>query len=245
VTGMTVSEHAVEQFRREGYLAIGPVLSAEELAELRAAYDRIFHGSEKPSSYRNLGQREGETISEGAVLQIIDMHRCDDAFRRLLYKPALLDWAAGLMGTPNVRLYHDQGLYKPALHGDIVPWHQDNGYWKLEPPGAASCWIALDDATLENGCMWVLPESHLAGEVPHQRAGEYVAQLAAEADESKAVPVPLPAGSAMFHHCRTLHRTLPNRSPHQRRAWVIHFMPADTHQRGKPLSDRLLLCGQG
>src|SRR5438309_968787 len=90
--------------------------------------------------------------------------------------------ATGASGTPNVRLYHDQGRYKPALHGDEVPWHQDNGYWKLEPPGAASCWIALDDATLENGCMWVIPGSHLVGDAPHQRAGDYVAQLAAEAD---------------------------------------------------------------
>ena len=159
MSGTAISEQAIEQFRRQGYMPIGPVLTAEELAETREAYDRIFHGSEKPSSYRNLGQREGEAVSAGAVLQIIDMHRCDDAFRRLLHKPALLDWAAALMETPNVRLYHDQGLYKPALHGDIVPWHQDNGYWKLEPPGAASCWIALDDATLENGCMWVLPGS--------------------------------------------------------------------------------------
>src|SRR5207244_10665109 len=103
MTGTVVSEQAIEQFRREGYLAIGPVLTAEELAELREAYDRIFHGSEKPSSYRNLGQREGEVVSAGAVLQIIDMHRCDYAFRRLLYKPALLDCAAALMGTPNER----------------------------------------------------------------------------------------------------------------------------------------------
>src|SRR5262249_13160413 len=116
----------VSFFRDNGYLPIGPVLDAEELAALRAAYDRIYHATEKPSSYRNLGKKEGEEVSEGAVLQIIDMHKLDDAFRRILYKEALLDVAEALLGTPNIRLYHDQGLFKPPRVGDEVPWHQDN-----------------------------------------------------------------------------------------------------------------------
>src|SRR5436305_1563893 len=109
-------------------------------------------------------------------MQIIDMQALDEAFRRILHKEALLDVAEAILGTPNIRLYHDQGLFKPPRIGDEVPWHQDNGYWKLEPPGAASCWIALDDATLENGCMWVVPGSHKAGLAGHMRAGQYIAQ---------------------------------------------------------------------
>ncbi|HZO90040.1 MAG TPA: phytanoyl-CoA dioxygenase family protein [Chthonomonadaceae bacterium] len=241
---MKLPQEKIEQFRRDGYLAVGPVLTAQELEAARAAYDRIFQATEKPATYRNLGQKEGEERSEGAVLQIIDMHTLDDIFRHLLYKEEILDLAESILGTPDIRLYHDQALYKPALHGDIVPWHQDNGYWRLEPPNAASLWIALDAATTENGCMWVIPGSHRAGEVGHQRAGQYIAQLKADADESLAVPVPLPAGSAMFHHCRTLHCTRPNRSPYQRRAWVIHYMPADTRQGGNYLSHRPLLRGQ-
>jgi ectoine hydroxylase-related dioxygenase (phytanoyl-CoA dioxygenase family) len=241
---VSVAPALVEQFRHEGYAAVGPVLTPEELAACRAAYDRIFHGTEKPSSYRNLGQREGEETSPGAVLQIIDMHALDEAFRRILYKEELLDLAEALIGTPDLRLYHDQALYKPPVHGDVVPWHQDNGYWHLDPPEAASCWIALDDADEGNGCMWVIPGSHRAGEVGHQRAGQYIAQLKADAEESLAVPVPLPAGSAMFHHCRTLHHTKPNHSPRQRRAWVIHYMPADTRQNGQTLSHRPLLRGR-
>lgn len=228
-------------FREQGYLVAGPVLTLEELEAARAAYDRIFAATEKPSTYRNLGQKEGEIVSEGAVLQIIDMHRLDDIFRHLLFKSEILDIIEALMGTPAIRLYHDQALYKPALHGDIVPWHQDNGYWRLDPPEAMSIWIALDDADEENGCMWVIPGSHRAGAAEHQRAGRYIAQLKADADESLAVPVPLPAGSAMIHHCQTLHMTKPNHSPRQRRAWVMHYMPDGTRQNGAVLSDRLLL----
>src|SRR6185437_11541537 len=114
----------IERFQREGYFAVGPVLTEEELAEVRVAYDRIFAATEKPSTYRNLAQREGEEQSKGAVLQIIDLHKLDDAFRQLLYKNDLLDWVAAFVGSPNLRLYHDQALFKPALHGDVVPWHQ-------------------------------------------------------------------------------------------------------------------------
>jgi len=138
-----------------------------------------------------------------------------------------------------VRLYHDQALFKPALHGDEVPWHQDNGYWKFKPANAISLWMALDDADEENGCMRFVPGSHKAGEAGHQRAGEYIAQIKADADESLAVPVPLPAGSAVFHHCQTLHNTQPNRSMRQRRAWVRHFVAGDVMQGDQSMEGRL------
>src|ERR1051326_8856541 len=117
----------VEQFRCDGFIPVGRVLTEPELAEVREAYDRIFQAVEKPSGYRNIAERGGEANSTGAVLQIIDMHKLDDVFRRLLFKPLLLDLASALMEAPSVRLYHDQALYKPALHGDEVVWHQDNG----------------------------------------------------------------------------------------------------------------------
>ena len=132
-----IRQEQIEFFQSNGYLIAGQVLDDQELADARTAYDRIFNATEKPSSYRNLGQKEGEEMSKGAVLQIIDMHKLDDAFARILHKPAILDMVDGILGTHEIRLYHDQALYKPALHGDEVPWHQDNGYWKLEPPRSA------------------------------------------------------------------------------------------------------------
>jgi phytanoyl-CoA hydroxylase len=241
---MKPTQTQIAFFQENGYLNIGPALTPAELETAGVAYDRIFGATDKPASYRNLGQKEGEEVSKGAVLQIIDMWRLDSIFEQLLHKEELLDIIEGLMGHPNIRLYHDQALFKPALHGDIVPWHQDNGYWRLEPAAAMSMWIALDDADEENGCMWVIPGSHRAGEVGHQRAGQYVAQLKANADETLAVSVPLRAGSAMIHHCRTLHMTKPNHTPRQRRAWVMHYMPADTKQNGEYVAQRPLLRGQ-
>ena len=239
---MPLSQQQIDQFERDGFVVAGPVATAEELVELRAAYDRIFAATEKPSSYRNLGDR-ADGQSKGAVLQIIDMYTLDDAFKKQLFKPEIAEMAEALMHTTDVRLYHDQALYKPALHGDEVPWHQDNGYWKLKPANAISLWMALDDADEENGCMRFVPGSQKAGEAGHQRAGEYIAQLKADADESLAVAVPLPAGSALFHHCQTLHNTQPNYSTRQRRAWVRHFVAGDVVQGDKSMADRVKLRG--
>jgi 2-oxoglutarate-dependent dioxygenase len=232
------------RFQREGYLAIGPILTEAELEAVRADYDRIFSATEKPASYRNIGARRGEESSEGAVLQIIDMHRLSDAFQTLLFKPEVLDWVEMLLGTPDICLFHDQALYKPAFHGEEVPWHQDNGYWKLEPAEAISLWIALDDADETNGCMRVIPGSHQDGGAGHRASERLEAVIQAEADESRAVAVPLPAGGAMFHHCLTLHNTQPNRSPRQRRAWVMHYMPSGTRRGGEVLTGHLQLRGQ-
>ena len=129
---MKISQTQIDQFQRDGYLPVGAVVTDAELAEARTAYNRIFNATEKPSTYRNLGERE-DGRSQGAVLQIIDMWKLDDIFNRLLHK------AETLLGTPNIRIYHHQVLFKPALHGDEVTWHQDNGYWKFDPPYAIAC----------------------------------------------------------------------------------------------------------
>jgi 2-oxoglutarate-dependent dioxygenase len=239
---MALTRDQIEQFHRDGYLPVGAVVTDDELAEARAAYDRIFGATEKPSTYRDLGER-ADGRSEGAVLQIIDMWKLDDIFKRLIHKAETIDMVEALLGTSDILLYHDQALFKPALHGDEVPWHQDNGYWKFDPPNAISLWMALDDADEANGCMRFVPGSQKAGEAGHQRAGQYIAQLKTDADESMAVPVPLPAGAALFHHCQTLHNTQPNRSTRQRRAWVRHYIAADVTQGGKLLTDRPVLRG--
>ena len=89
----------------------------------------------------------------------MEMWRYDEVYRQLLYYEPLLDIAESLIG-PNIQLFHDQALYKPARHGGEVPWHQDNGYWRCTPANLVSIWMALDDADEENGCMNVIPGSH-------------------------------------------------------------------------------------
>ena len=253
---MKLTAQAVEQFRHQGYLKLSErVIDDAHLEVLRAHYDACF--AEKRGTQgeglRNLavvGDSENAEDLDSAeeMLQIMEMWRLDVEYRKLLYHEPLLNIAESLVG-PDIQLFHDQALYKPAYHGGEVHWHQDNGYWQCDPPELVSIWIALDDADEENGCMNVIPGSHLEGLASHGRAesekGKLPALLQVEADVARAVPVPVAAGSAMVHHCMTLHQTNPNRSTRDRRAMVIHYMASGTRDRaGAVMKDHPLLRGK-
>jgi len=245
----------VQTFQQQGYLEIPHrVIEEDHLQQLRKSYDQVFserHGT-SGQGLRNLSVTESMTDAtedehESEMLQVMEMWQKSKDFQDLLYYDPLLDIAGSLIGE-NIQLFHDQALYKPAKIGGAVPWHQDNGYWRCQPADLVSIWIALDDADRENGCMIVIPASHVDGQVSHSRAKtgdrELPALLFTDANESKAVSVPLKAGHAMVHHCLTVHQTQPNWSDRDRRAIVIHYMPVGTeNSEGMLLKDNLLLRG--
>ena len=105
----------------------------------------------------------------------------------------------------------------------------DNAYWKCSPPNLISCWLTLDDVTIDNGAMQFIPGSHFQA-VDHDRAKSTSAllDLGDRIDESQAVAIDLPAGGITIHHCQTLHYTAPNITDRQRRAFAIHYMVPGT-----------------
>jgi ectoine hydroxylase-related dioxygenase (phytanoyl-CoA dioxygenase family) len=246
----------VQTFQREGYLKISHrVIEDEHIQRLRKAYDQIFNEQTIEEGVRNLSKTDSETDvavekEDGKMWQAMGMWERSQEFRDLLYHDPLLDIAECLIGE-NIQLFQDQALYKPANNGGPIPWHQDNSYWKCQPADLVSIWIALDDVDEENGCMNVIPGSHVSEKHEHSKAktGDGLTSqvlLTTHVDESKAVPIPLAAGHAMVHHCLTLHATRPNLSTRDRRAMVIHYMPVGTRDsEGVLLKDHLLLRGQG
>jgi ectoine hydroxylase-related dioxygenase (phytanoyl-CoA dioxygenase family) len=253
---MKLTPQQIEQFGQKGYLKIAHRLITDDyLTLLRERYDALFAKKRGTSGegLRNLaviGDSEQDETADRSeeMLQIMEMWRYDEVYRQLLYHEPLLDIAESLVG-PNIQLFHDQALYKPARYGGEVPWHQDNGYWRCTPSNLVSIWMALDDADEENGCMNVIPGSHLESAPDHDRAvsekGELPALLQANVEENRAAPVPLKAGYAMVHHCLMLHQTNPNRSQRRRRAMVIHYMPTGTRNgKGEVMDDRLVLRGE-
>ncbi len=213
------------------------VIEEEHLQRLVRSYDAVFNDHEVGEGVRNLSKAESTTeetveTDDGKMWQVMGMWKRSEDFQQLLYHKPLLDIAESLIGG-NIQLYHDQALYKPANNGGPIPWHQDNAYWRCQPAGLVSIWIALDDADEENGCMNVIPGSHARGALEHSRAktgdGNTSAILmTSQVDDSKAVPIPLTAGHAMVHHCLMFHTTRPNYSNRDRRAMVIHYMPVGT-----------------
>lgn len=234
IRGLT--QEQVDLFHVNGYLKIGKLLDDDLIETLRAAYDHEFQTARKQGNFRNLAISDTEDLDKknAAALQMLQiMQMCERSihFRRMLYHPLILDMVESLIG-PNIQLFHDQALFKPAHCGGEVFWHQDNAYWQCSPPNLMTCWMTLDDADRENGAMQVIPGSHRQART-HERSKSTGAllDLGNEVDASKAVVVELPAGGVMLHHCQTLHYTQPNHTDRLRRAFAIHFMTPGTRRR--------------
>lgn len=235
--GLTAEQKA--DFERDGFLIYGPILTAEELETLRAHIDALASG-EGPAAEK-VGIRLEEQAQRGElkdvpqrdrVWQITGASRHDPVIFRHAANPAILDIVEGLLGTPDIKLFSDQTLMKPAHHGSPVSWHQDSAYWtSVTPPALVSCWVALDDVTRDNGCLMMVPGSHKRGLVDHERETFLHAR---GFDPDQAVPVVIPAGSCSFHHSLTIHGSGPNRTPYRRRGLVTSYIRADARYVGDP-----------
>src|SRR5207247_656920 len=154
--------------------ACGPTQPLEDLRQ-RGALDLQRDARVLRPRRRRVGvQQEAEIAGAEGTKRAPDAVRkfsslCDHepVFRAHAQNPALLDMVEDLIGTP-IRLYADQALLKPPLVGSEKLPHQDNAYFRVAPDDAViTCWCALDDATIENGCMHYLPGSHRLGIVEH------------------------------------------------------------------------------
>ena len=167
--------------------------------------------------------------------------------RRFYFAGPLVDVAEQIIG-PNLKAATSQLTFKTRGNRMVFPWHQDNGYGELEPYNALSCLTALDDTSLENGCLWVIPGSNRAGQQAHAQGKaaadvKHGAELLARADESKAVPVPMKAGESLVMSCWTLHKSGPNRSGRDRRILFFRYADADAvevYNQRRPRLGRLL-----
>jgi len=131
------------------------------------------------------------------------------------------DLGHDLVGSP-VRLYWDQAVYKQAHGSEPVLWHQDNGYTYVEPQAYLTCWVALTDATLDNGCVHVLPGVHRRGTLAHR---DTPIGFECARDPVGAVAVPVRAGSVVVFSSLTPHATGRNITDDVRKAYIVQLAP--------------------
>ena len=143
------------------------------------------------------------------------------------YHQKALDIGKQLMGD-DLEMDFDMLINKSPHTNTITPWHQDEAYWLNVPDKrAASCWLSLDHATLESGCMWFVAGSNLKEVRPHTFAAKKGGALMCAASEQEAIAIELKPGSCTFHHGRTLHYSRGNSTDAQRRAFIVNFRPAE------------------
>lgn len=224
---ITLSAEQIEFYQREGYLTLPAITTPEEIAALREVYDRLFSAR----SGRESGDQFdlGGTDEEGkppVLPQILDPVKYAPELADTLFRANALAIATQLMG-PETRYHGEHAILKPPSIGAETPWHQDEAYWEPDLEyNSLSIWMPLQEATLENGCMQFIPGSHTLDVLPHHSIGHDPRVYGLEvdnADTSRAVACPIPAGGVTIHHCRTLHYTGPNRTDNPRRAYILVF----------------------
>ncbi len=221
-----VSAQNLADFRERGFTSIERITSDEELGWLREVYDRLFAERVEPipGAYIDL-LRPYDSPGQDLQPQILTPETRFAQLRRTAFWHNGRTIAATLLGVDRKALRGwGHMILKPARVGGPLPWHQDEAYWD---PGfeytALGCWMPLDAATLESGCMSFIPGSHRGELRKYRHLGDDPAVHALVTDDldaSQAVAVPLGAGGAIFHHCRILHCSGPNRSPRARRAYA-------------------------
>lgn len=217
----------VSDYRRDGVIRCRGFLTAEEVSELRLAFEsyRSRIAPTLPDSDYTLEQ------DRQTVRNFWRMERHDPYFRSLAARPMLLDQVGPLLNGDPV-LVGVESFNKPARVGSPVPPHQDNAYFCQLPPDVLTVWIALDPATEQNGAVrYALGSQHSLR--PHRPSGRKGNSLGL-ADESDAAAFHLylgivDVGDALIHHCQTIHWSEPNRSDRPRLSLVLVYR--GTHTR--------------
>ncbi len=196
---------------------------------MQAEVDRF----QREGLVRNVAMEgDGKTLAKTAAnLQLIPLHDKSDLFRALPFETRVIEAVGQLIGDPFI-LHLDQMFLKPARHGAGTAWHQDNAYFKIRDPlMGTAMWIAVHDATVENGTIHVIPES-FREPLDHTRDPYSDHHIRCYPPEEKAVPIELPAGGVAFFCYGTPHCTLANRTDRERAGIAFHFLRNDVISDG-------------
>lgn len=222
-------------FAENGYLANIKLLNEVQVERLAAELEEIKDPAH-PRHHLFYEFHSNESKDPNAVLfHSLGHWRITDGFHDVLWNPAFVVTASQLLGNKAVRFWHDQLFSKPAHHGGVVAWHQDFSYWtRTKPMQHLTCWIGLDDANQENGCLCYIPGSHKWGLLDKpELAGDMQGLerfLNAEQKEqfNRKVFIEMKKGHGAFHHPLLVHGSYENKSPRSRRAFVLNVFADGT-----------------
>ncbi len=232
----SVDDEALTRYHEDGYLAIANAFTPEEVDEMKNALHDLVMGK-----YPDFEHLEFEWHAKDKLSQLSHEQR-QDVVRKLMYfcniEPRLhaIAFAPKVILTAekilhaSVNMFQDMALFKSPLIGREKPWHQDHAYFNLlEGTPVVGFWIALDEATLENGCMHFLKGGHKQGIVPHfQRRDWQICDT--EMEHKDCVAAPLPPGGCLIFNGLTPHGTPHNTSPLRRRALQFHYCPSNAQR---------------
>lgn len=226
-----LSPQQASQYRQQGFLAPIDALSAERAAWYRTSLEQ---------SEARFGPIERER-------RVSRAHLLFDWAAQLVREPAILAPVIDLIG-PDILVFSSTVFPKAAGDGRFVSWHQDSTYHGLDPESQVSTWVALSDASVEAGCMEVLPGSHARGQVEHIKrpeAGNLLShgQTIADLENGPTAFMPLKTGQLSLHDIFLIHRSGPNRSADRRIGVSISYVPTHCRNHGSQRLTATLVHG--
>jgi phytanoyl-CoA hydroxylase len=208
-----------QQFDRDGFFVVEDAFGDDEIGALT---DELAPGEQAVRDF--LAELPGGRFQVAGVdTQTVAPHQVQRSawVQRFCAHPVLTGLCRDLVG-PDVRLYWEQAVYKQPHSVEPVLWHQDNGYTYVEPQAYLTCWIALTDATPDNGCVRVLPGVHRGGTLRHR---DTPIGFECFGDDALEVEVPVRAGAVVVFSSLTPHHTGLNHTDTVRRSYIVQYAP--------------------
>lgn len=207
-----LNEQQISTYHENGYVTPDFTLGDDVIEEIRLAHDRLL---QKHPEFENYCP---------------NLLKYDTGFLGVARNPEILDMVEQVIG-PDIALWNSSFFAKPANGGHATPWHQDGEYWPLRPLATCTVWIAIDEATRENGCLRMIRGSH-KGQRLRKHNTNNAENLTlnqeldpAEFDEADAVDLLLKPGQVSLHDVYLLHGSEANNSSNPRRGMTLRYMP--------------------
>ncbi|MEJ2089120.1 MAG: phytanoyl-CoA dioxygenase family protein [Gammaproteobacteria bacterium] len=214
-----LSQAQVAAYMERGGFVLHDAFTPEEIERVVAAIDPIE--AETESLLEQMEHARLSIARAGEIVFAPHLVTRSEVLRAFSMHPLICRLVTELIG-PDVRLYWDQLVYKKPHTAAEFPWHQDNGYTFVLPQQYLTCWVALTDATIENGCPWIVPGAHRQGTLDHRWTDLGFECLS---NPDRAVALPVGAGSVAVFSSLTPHRTGPNITDGVRKAYILQYAP--------------------
>jgi phytanoyl-CoA hydroxylase len=229
-----IDVNQINFFQENGFIVIEDFLSPDELEHWRTTVMnavRKRNGQKMPGKDLKTGEADG--INEDAAYygkvfeQLLNLWQTDEGVKELMVDKRIGKMAAELSGADGIRIWHDQALFKRPW-ANPTSWHLDTPFWSFSDRKALSIWIALDDATPENGCLYFIPGSFRETTFENKGIGKNmdgIFEVYPQFAKAKSFAAPMKAGSCSFHNGLTIHGANANMTSGFRRAMTCAYMP--------------------
>ncbi len=232
----SLTDKQIEQYRNDGFLYMPGFLSPEEVTTMKSAViETVASMGKNKVTGGGLKMEDQDDYYSKVFTQRLNLWKINETIKGFMLDPELGKMLCRLEAIEGIRVWHDQALIKEPF-GNPTAWHLDNPYWSFFSKNAISIWIALEDATPFNGCMYFSPGSQKLATFDNVGIGQNLGDLFKvypRMGEIDTVPVPMKAGDCSFHNGLTAHGAGANMTRGRRIAMTCAYMPEGSTFNGQ------------